>query len=127
VSAPPSAAARARVSAPQVLATGSRLLFDTLAEVYAGLGFATVADDTFRDLAIARIVEPTSIMDSGRVLTDLGVSPASERTTHAGPLRGARLARPGREGLLHPRCHGRGRVVVSRRPHHALLRGREGG
>jgi hypothetical protein len=79
-SAPPPAAARARVSAPQVLATGSRLLFDTLAEVYAGLGFAAVADDTFRDLVIARIVEPTSIMDSGRVLTDLGVSPASERT-----------------------------------------------
>ena len=29
---------------------------------------------------IARIVEPTSILDVGRVLTDLGVTPASEKT-----------------------------------------------
>ncbi len=34
---------------PQVITTGSRVLFDILAEVYAGLGFAEVADDTFRD------------------------------------------------------------------------------
>lgn len=63
-----------------MLATGPRLLFDTLAEVYASLGSDTVADDTFRDLVIARIVEPTSIMDSGRVLTELGVVASSERT-----------------------------------------------
>lgn len=29
---------------------------------------------------ISRIVEPTSIMDTGRVLTDLGQSPVNERT-----------------------------------------------
>ncbi|WP_226352848.1 hypothetical protein [Pseudonocardia sp. ICBG601] len=29
-----------RVGAPQVITTGSRVLFDILAEVYAGLGFA---------------------------------------------------------------------------------------
>ena len=68
------------VVAPQVVATGSRLLFDVLAEVFDSLGFAALADNTFRDLVIARIVEPTSIMDTGRVLTDLGVSPASEKT-----------------------------------------------
>ncbi|MBC7307887.1 MAG: IS1634 family transposase, partial [Dietzia sp.] len=31
-------------------------------------------------LVIARIVEPTSILDAGRVLADLGVKPASEKT-----------------------------------------------
>jgi hypothetical protein len=68
------------VSAPQVVATGSRVLFDALARVFDGLGFGVFGDDTFRDLVIARIVEPTSILDTGRVLTELGVRPASEKT-----------------------------------------------
>lgn len=69
-----------RVGAPQVVVTGSRLLFDALAGVFDSLGFDAVGDDTFRDLVIARIVEPTSILDTGRVLGDLGVGPASEKT-----------------------------------------------
>ncbi|WP_226358052.1 IS1634 family transposase [Pseudonocardia sp. ICBG601] len=76
-----------RVGAPQVITTGSRVLFDILAEVYAGLGFAEVADDTFRDLVIARIVEPTSILDTGRVLAGLGVTAASEKTMRRTLLR----------------------------------------
>lgn len=64
----------------RVVATGSRLLFDALAGVYAGLGLGVVQDETFRDLVIARIVEPTSILDTGRVLTDLGRVPSSEKT-----------------------------------------------
>ena len=71
---------RERVSSPRVVATSSRLLFDTLAGVYDDLGFGVLGDETFRDLVIARIVEPTSILDVGRVLTDLGESPASEKT-----------------------------------------------
>jgi hypothetical protein len=63
-----------------VVATSSRLLFDMLAEVFAGLGFGAIGDETFRDLVIARIVEPTSILDTGRVLIDLGQTPASEKT-----------------------------------------------
>ncbi|MGH3366390.1 MAG: IS1634 family transposase [Nocardioidaceae bacterium] len=73
-------AGRRRVSAPRVVRTSSRLLFDTLAGVYADLGFGVVGDETFRDLVIARIVEPTSILDVGRVLDDLGQQPASEKT-----------------------------------------------
>lgn len=69
-----------RVAAPRVVGTASRLLFDVLAEVYDDLGFGVVADETFRDLVIARIVEPTSILDTGRMLTDLGQQPASEKT-----------------------------------------------
>ncbi len=63
-----------------MVGTSSRLLFDVLARVYADLGFGVVGDDTFRDLVIARIVEPTSILDTGRVLTDLGRAPGSEKT-----------------------------------------------
>jgi hypothetical protein len=69
-----------RVAAPRVIGTSSRLLFDVLGEVYDALGFTAVADETFRDLVIARIVEPTSILDVGRVLADLGRVPASEKT-----------------------------------------------
>jgi len=69
-----------RVSAPRVVGTSSRLLFDTLAGVYDALGFGIVGDETFRDLVVARIAEATSIMDTGRVLTDLGREPASEKT-----------------------------------------------
>jgi len=69
-----------RVPAPQVVATSSRLLFDVLAEVFATLGFGAIGDETFRDLVIARIVEPTSILDTGRVLIDLGQKPASEKS-----------------------------------------------
>jgi hypothetical protein len=68
------------VSAPRVVATSSRLLFDTLAGVYEDLGFDVLGDEAFRDLVIARIVEPTSILDVGRVLRDLGQAAASEKT-----------------------------------------------
>ncbi|NYF98533.1 hypothetical protein BJY20_001925 [Janibacter cremeus] len=70
----------ARVAAPRVTATSSRLLYDVLTELYVDLGFDVVGDATFRDLVIARVVEPTSILDTGRVLGDLGRAPASERT-----------------------------------------------
>ena len=68
------------MAAPRVVSTSSRLLFDVLTQVYAALGFGAVADEVFRDLVIARIVEPTSILDTGRVLTDLGQVPVSEKT-----------------------------------------------
>jgi transposase len=69
-----------RDGAGRVVATDSRVLFDALAGVYASLGFDSVDDTVFRDLVIARIVEPTSLLDTGRVLTDLGVRPASYST-----------------------------------------------
>lgn len=60
--------------------TSSRLLYEVLGGVYDRLGFGAVADPVFRDLVIARIVEPTSKSDSRRVLTDLGSDPVSYRT-----------------------------------------------
>ena len=63
----------------RVVGTASRVLFDALAGVYADLGF-DVLGDVFRGLAIARVVEPTSLLDTGRVLTELGQAPASYAT-----------------------------------------------
>lgn len=64
----------------RVVDTDCRLLFEALAAVYADLGFDVLGDEVFRDLVIARVVEPTSLLDMGRVLTELGRSPASYST-----------------------------------------------
>ena len=61
-------------------ATIPRLLYDLLGAVYDWLGLDVLADPVFRDLVIARIVEPTSKLDSLRVLTDLGANTVSYRT-----------------------------------------------
>ena len=64
----------------RVVATGSGLLHEALSGVYDALGFEVLDDETFRDLVVARIVEPTSLLDSARVLSDLGVAAASYST-----------------------------------------------
>ncbi len=74
------AARRQRVDSPRVLKTSSALLYEALAGVYASLGFDVVADEVFRDLVIARVVEPTSLLDIDRVLADLGRVSASLST-----------------------------------------------
>lgn len=50
----------------------SRLLWNILREQYNKLGFNELGDEVFEALCIARIVEPTSKLDSLRVLADLG-------------------------------------------------------
>jgi hypothetical protein len=52
----------------------SELLWKILHEQYDKLGFIRLEDETFEALCIARIVEPTSKLDSLRVLADLGLS-----------------------------------------------------
>ena len=64
----------------RVLKTSSQLLYEALAGVYAGLGFDAVGDACFRDLVIARVVEPTSLSDADRVLAGLGRASASLST-----------------------------------------------
>jgi len=68
------------VPSPRVVGASSDLLFEVLAGVYQRLGFDVVGDAVFRDLVLTRVVEPTSLLDTGRVLTDLGVKPASYAT-----------------------------------------------
>jgi hypothetical protein len=64
----------------RVVSTGSRLLFQALDDIYAALGFGALDDDVFRDLVLARVVEPTSVLDAGRVLAELGRKAASDKT-----------------------------------------------
>ena len=52
----------------------SKLLYDTLVELYFQLGFSELKDDVFTALCVARLVEPTSKLDSLRVLSDLGIT-----------------------------------------------------
>ena len=63
-----------------VLKTSSGLLYEALAGVYTGLGFDAIGDEVFRDLVIARVVEPTSLLDVDRVLAELGRASASLST-----------------------------------------------
>src|SRR5579863_1550396 len=57
-------------------------LVDSLERAYRVLGFEDAAggDDVFRQLVLARIIEPVSKLDSLRVLDEAGVAPASYRT-----------------------------------------------
>jgi hypothetical protein len=54
-------------------------LWDVLACGYAvlGLGDAAGGDSVFRDLVLARIIEPTGKLDSARVLEEVGAVPVS--------------------------------------------------
>ncbi|HEX5200921.1 MAG TPA: IS1634 family transposase, partial [Actinoplanes sp.] len=64
--------------------TSSRMahLWDALSAAFDVLGFdaATGNDDVFRQLVLARIIEPTSKVDAARVLEEVGVAPASYAT-----------------------------------------------
>jgi hypothetical protein len=64
--------------------TSSRMghLWDALACAYVVLGLEEAAggDEVFRDLVLARIIEPTSKLDSSRVLEEAGVVPVSYPT-----------------------------------------------
>ena len=64
--------------------TSSRMgcLLDALTRAYdaLGLGAAADGDEVFRDLVLARIIEPASKLDSLRVLQEAGAAAASYRT-----------------------------------------------
>jgi len=60
----------------------SRLLLEVLIEQYNHLGFNQLEDAVFSYLCIARIVEPTSKLDSIRVLEELGITGLSKSSLH---------------------------------------------
>ena len=70
----------ADLGAPVVEATGSLILWDALCGLYDALGFAAVDDEAFRALVLGRIIEPTSKLDTVRVLDELGVGSPSRVT-----------------------------------------------
>ena len=59
-------------------------LWDGLARAYAVLGLdaATGGDEVFRQLVLARIIEPSSKLDAARVITEAGETPASYPTVN---------------------------------------------
>ena len=66
----------------EIVSSKMEHLWDGLCAAYARLGFDRAAggDDVFRDLVVARIIEPTSKADSLRVLAETGVATVSYRT-----------------------------------------------
>ncbi len=66
----------------EIVGSKSSHLWDALCRAYQVLGFdtATGGDEVFRDLVLARIIEPTSKADSLRVLAETGVEPVDYRT-----------------------------------------------
>lgn len=60
----------------------SRLLWQVLHQQYDNLGFNQLMDEVFAALCIARLVEPTSKIDSLRVLADLGVDQISQNQVY---------------------------------------------
>jgi hypothetical protein len=68
------------VGEPVVEGTASLIVWEVLGAVYASLGFDRIADEAFKALVLARIIEPTSKADTVRVLAELGV-PGLSRVT----------------------------------------------
>jgi Transposase DDE domain len=66
----------------ELLATKSSHLWEALCDAYRVLGFdaAVGGDAVFRDLVLARIIEPTSKADSLRVLAETGIETVDYRT-----------------------------------------------
>ncbi|QOD02631.1 hypothetical protein [Pseudarthrobacter sp. BIM B-2242] len=54
-----------RTGPARVVGTDLRVLFNALASVFTALGFDGLRDEVFRDLVVARVVEPTSLLDAG--------------------------------------------------------------
>lgn len=60
----------------------SGLLWDVLNGVYDTLGFNAVDDPVFRQLVLARIIEPASKLDTIRILDGLGLDAPSNTSIH---------------------------------------------
>jgi transposase len=71
--------------------TFSALLWNTLQEQYAELGFDQLNDEVFEALCLSRIVEPTSKLDSLRVLDDLGVDPLDRNQLYRSLVKASKL------------------------------------
>lgn len=60
----------------------SGLLWDALNSQYQHIGFECIQDNTFKQLVLARIIEPTSKLDTIRVLKGLGLDAPSNSSIH---------------------------------------------
>jgi Transposase DDE domain len=74
------AGAASMSGAAVVESTSSLILWNALGGLYEVLGLSAVRDEAFRALVLGRIVEPTSKLDTVRVLGELGVDAPSRVT-----------------------------------------------
>lgn len=65
---------------PVITATVAQTLWDVLSGAYDRIGFDAIGNETFKQLVLARLVEPTSKADTIRVLEQLGVPAPGLRT-----------------------------------------------
>ena len=65
---------------PVVESSASAMLWSVLADAYRQLGFDRIDDQVFALLVGARLIEPTSKVDTIRVLSEFGL-PAPHRNT----------------------------------------------
>ena len=56
----------------------SLLLYDTICNLYDQLGFSSIDSEIFKQLVVARLIEPTSKLDTIRVLSNLGLRAPSK-------------------------------------------------
>ena len=68
------------VGAAKVVASPAVELWEILTAAYARLGFEVLADEGFRAMVLARLIEPTSKADAIRVLDDIAAPHPSLRT-----------------------------------------------
>lgn len=62
-----------------VHSNASRLLIQTITRAWEALGFDGFDDKAFFHLVAARLIEPTSILDTSRVLDDVGIRRCAAR------------------------------------------------
>lgn len=60
-------------AAPVVTGSRSRLLWQVLCDAYERIGFDAIGDETFKQLVLARLIEPTSKIATLRVMEELGL------------------------------------------------------
>lgn len=72
---------------PRMVSSSSRLLFDAIAHACRALGPDALCDATFKDLVVARAIEPVSKLDTIRVLGELGLEPPSYSAISRAPQR----------------------------------------
>lgn len=69
-------------TAARIQQSTARILWQGLTGTYSRLGFDVVGDTVFRDLVLCRVVEPTSKLDSVRILGELGTQPPHVNTLY---------------------------------------------
>ena len=74
---------QSKVQALHVSCMQAGLLWQVLEKAYADLGFDVLEDEAFKQMVLARLVEPTSVSDTVRVVEDLGISPMHRNSYQA--------------------------------------------